>query len=255
MMSRILKYRELLLVAIIVVLIAIVAYRAPGFASPENLGEHLQRHLDPDHPGARPDGGHPDQVHRPVGRGQSLLHRHGRGDDERGLSGHSAACPDRVAPWPSARRSAPSTASWCGRSASPPSWSTLGTLTIYRGMAFVLSGGAWVNADPDDAGLPQRATPLACSAFLCSAGSAILVIAIVTVVFTRTVFGRSLYAAGGNPTAALYAGIDVGRTQLLRLHPVRRRSRASAAISGSPATPSPMWISRQASSSIRSRPA
>ena len=31
--------------------------------------------------------------------------------------------------------------------------------------------------------------------------------------FTRTVFGRALYAAGGNPTAALYAGIDVGRTR------------------------------------------
>jgi rhamnose transport system permease protein len=39
------------------------------------------------------------------------------------------------------------------------------------------------------------------------------VIAIVSLVFTRTVFGRALYAAGGNPTAALYAGIDVGRTR------------------------------------------
>src|SRR5918993_6138727 len=36
-MSRILKYRELLLVAIIVVLIAIFSYRAPGFSSPESL--------------------------------------------------------------------------------------------------------------------------------------------------------------------------------------------------------------------------
>jgi rhamnose transport system permease protein len=36
-MSLILKYRELLLVAIIVVLIAIFSYRAPGFASPESL--------------------------------------------------------------------------------------------------------------------------------------------------------------------------------------------------------------------------
>src|SRR3954454_3681194 len=36
-MSRILKYRELLLVAIIAVLIAIFSFRAPGFASPESL--------------------------------------------------------------------------------------------------------------------------------------------------------------------------------------------------------------------------
>jgi len=43
--------------------------------------------------------------------------------------------------------------------------------------------------------------------------AAVLVIAIISLVFTRTVFGRALYAAGGNPTAALYAGIDVGRTR------------------------------------------
>ena len=43
-MSRILKYRELLLAAIIVVLIALVAYRAPGFASPGEPGEHFQRY-------------------------------------------------------------------------------------------------------------------------------------------------------------------------------------------------------------------
>jgi rhamnose transport system permease protein len=30
---------------------------------------------------------------------------------------------------------------------------------------------------------------------------------------TRTFFGRALYASGGNPTAAVYTGIDVGRTR------------------------------------------
>ena len=41
----------------------------------------------------------------------------------------------------------------------PPIVVTLGTLTIYRGMTFVLSGGAWVNADqmtPDFIGSPAR---------------------------------------------------------------------------------------------------
>ncbi len=32
---------------------------------------------------------------------------------------------------------------------------------------------------------------------------------------TRSFFGRALYASGGNPTAAVYAGIDVGRTRFL----------------------------------------
>ena len=42
---------------------------------------------------------------------------------------------------------------------------------------------------------------------------AILVIAIFYLFLTRTPFGRSLYAVGVNPTASVYAGIDVGRTQ------------------------------------------
>jgi rhamnose transport system permease protein len=71
---------------------------------------------------------------------------------------------------------------------------TLGTLTIYRGMAFVLSGGAWVNAH-------QMTAP-----FLNTPRTSFLGL-------TRTFFGRALYASGGNPTAAVYAGIDVGRTR------------------------------------------
>ena len=89
---------------------------------------------------------------------------------------------------------------------------TLGTLTIYRGMAFVLSGGAWVNQTQMTPAF-LNAPRLSVLGLPLLGWTAILVIAIVTVVFTRTVFGRSLYAAGGNPTAALYAGIDVGRTR------------------------------------------
>ena len=144
MMSRILKYRELLLVAIIVFLIAIVAYRAPGFASPESLGEHFQRYVHSDHPCAWSDGGHPDQVHRPVGRSQSLLHRHGRGDDECGLSGNSAACPDRLRL--GHRSGARRHQRLHGVEDRHPRHRGDGRhATIYRGMAFVLSGGAWVN--------------------------------------------------------------------------------------------------------------
>ncbi|WP_266017642.1 ABC transporter permease [Brucella intermedia] len=89
---------------------------------------------------------------------------------------------------------------------------TLGTLTIYRGMAFVLSGGAWVNAHQMTA--PFLNTPRTVVFGLPLLGwTAILIVALISVLLTRTFFGRALYASGGNPTAAVYTGIDVGRTR------------------------------------------
>ena len=91
---------------------------------------------------------------------------------------------------------------------------TLGTLTVYRGFAFVLSGGEWVNTfemsktflawpRAEVLGLPLLAW------------GAILAIAVMAVVFGRTPVGRALYATGGNPVAATYAGINTGRTTFL----------------------------------------
>ncbi|MCL7999486.1 ABC transporter permease [Brucella sp. 21LCYQ03] len=89
---------------------------------------------------------------------------------------------------------------------------TLGTLTIYRGMAFVLSGGAWVNAHQMTA--PFLNTPRMVFLGLPLLGwAAIIIIAMMFILLTRTFFGRALYASGGNPTAAVYAGINVGRTR------------------------------------------
>ena len=91
---------------------------------------------------------------------------------------------------------------------------TLGTLTIYRGATFVISGGAWVNADqmsPAFIGF-QRAALVGIPVL---SWIAILVIALFFVLMTRTALGRSIYAAGVNPTASVYAGIDVGRTQFV----------------------------------------
>ncbi len=87
---------------------------------------------------------------------------------------------------------------------------TLGTLTIYRGLAFVLSGGAWVNSfqmSPDFLALPRTVVfglPLL-------AWTAILVIVLAILGFRYTAAGRALFAVGGNPVAAVYAGIDPGR--------------------------------------------
>ena len=77
---------------------------------------------------------------------------------------------------------------------------TLGTLTVYRGATFVLSGGAWVNADqmsPDFIGL-QRAQLLGIPVL---SWFAIVAIAAFFVLMTRTPLGRSIYAIGVNPTA------------------------------------------------------
>jgi rhamnose transport system permease protein len=91
---------------------------------------------------------------------------------------------------------------------------TLGTLTIYRGATFVISGGAWVNADqmsPDFINF-QRAAFLGLPVL---SWIAIIVIALFFMVMTRTAVGRSIYAIGVNPTASVYAGIDVGRTKFI----------------------------------------
>jgi rhamnose transport system permease protein len=91
---------------------------------------------------------------------------------------------------------------------------TLGTLTIYRGATFVISGGAWVNADkmsPAFIGL-QRMQMLGIPLL---SWIALTVIALFFILLTRTPLGRSLYAIGVNPTASVYAGIDVGRTKFV----------------------------------------
>ncbi|MDQ2696751.1 MAG: ABC transporter permease [Pseudomonadota bacterium] len=89
---------------------------------------------------------------------------------------------------------------------------TLGTLSIYRGLIFVISGGEWVNANEMGAGFLAfpRLELLGLSALF---WLAVAVAAAVWLMLNYTQFGREIYAAGGNPNAAVYAGIDVGRIQ------------------------------------------
>lgn len=96
----------------------------------------------------------------------------------------------------------------------PPIVVTLGTLTIFRGLVFVISGGAWVNAaqmSPDFIAL-QRAVILGLPVL---SWFAIVVALLFFVLMTRTPLGRALYAIGVNPTASVYTGINVGRTKFL----------------------------------------
>jgi rhamnose transport system permease protein len=96
----------------------------------------------------------------------------------------------------------------------PPIVVTLGTLTIYRGMAFVISGGEWVNAHemtPEFLEISRRVV----AGLPLLSWTAVAAILAAWLLFTRTGLGRAFYATGGNPTAAVYAGIDVGRTRFL----------------------------------------
>ncbi len=89
----------------------------------------------------------------------------------------------------------------------PPIVVTLGTMSVYRGMTFVLSGGEWVNAHEMTAafqGLPQI-TILGLSSMVWFAIATI----ILAVIFVKhTNLGRSIFGLGGNPLAAQYVGIN-----------------------------------------------
>jgi rhamnose transport system permease protein len=121
----------------------------------------------------------------------------------------------------------------------PPIVVTLGTLAIYRGATYALSGGAWVNADqmsPTFIGF-QRDSILGLPVL---SWIAIVVVAIFAMLMRWTPFGRSIYAVGVNPTAALYVGIDVARTKFF----VFCMSGAVAGLVGY------LWISRYVIASV-----
>lgn len=91
---------------------------------------------------------------------------------------------------------------------------TLGTLSVYRGCVYVVSGGAWVNSGQmSPFFLSFVRIPVLGVSVLSWIG---ILVAVVAWAYLRfAISGRNLYAAGNNPTAAAYAGIDVGRMQCL----------------------------------------
>ena len=89
---------------------------------------------------------------------------------------------------------------------------TLGTMSIYRGATFLLSDGAWVNShqmSESFIALPRfeiLSMPVL-------SWMAIIAIIIVFWAMKFSVWGRNFYSAGGNPVAAFYAGVNVGKVQ------------------------------------------
>lgn len=96
----------------------------------------------------------------------------------------------------------------------PPIVVTLGTMTIYRGIIFLISEGKWINAHQMTAGFKELPRTEILGLHVMS-WIAIAVIAGGALLLNRTALGRSFFAVGGNPHAAVYTGIDVGRTQAI----------------------------------------
>jgi len=108
-----------------------------------------------------------------------------------------------------------------------PFIATLGTMTLLRGAALVLSKGSPISGFSSEffamlgGGYVARLIPVP-----------VVLMLVMFVVFwfllTRTVFGRHVYATGGNPEAARLSGVNTDRVQIL----VYTVSGAMAALAG-----------------------
>ena len=117
----------------------------------------------------------------------------------------------------------------------PPIVVTLGTLSVFRGSVYLLSGGEWLTAGklpPALLELPNARwlglTPLQWLSMVALLGAWLLI--------HNTRWGREVRAIGGNPTAARYAGIPVDR-RTFALYAL------SGAVSGLIGT---LWVARYA---------
>lgn len=88
----------------------------------------------------------------------------------------------------------------------PPIIATLGTMSIYRGLIFFYSEGAWVNAFEMPEGFRRlaKAAPLGVPNLILFAVATAVVVALF---LTYTRRGRDIYTVGSNPDAARFAGI------------------------------------------------
>jgi rhamnose transport system permease protein len=90
---------------------------------------------------------------------------------------------------------------------------TIGTLALFRGLAYVLLGDQAVADFP--AGYTAFGINNLGSTFIPLPFVFVIVGAVVfTVLLQATAFGRSLYAIGANPTAATFSGIEVAKIRL-----------------------------------------
>jgi rhamnose transport system permease protein len=117
----------------------------------------------------------------------------------------------------------------------PPIVATLGMLSVYRGMTYVVSGGQWINSNE----LPAQLVAFPNDRFLGLTGLewvSLIGVVIAFFVIHQSRFGREVRALGGNPNASKYVGI-----------PTTRRLFALYAISGTVAgIVGVLWVARYA---------
>lgn len=90
---------------------------------------------------------------------------------------------------------------------------TLGTMAIFRGVAFVMTKGLSIGAFPEGfRGVVKWST--AGGLTLVPLGVMLLVAIIGGIWLTRTVPGRRVYAVGGNELASRFSGIRTGRVKI-----------------------------------------
>lgn len=234
MMARLLKNREILLVVAIAVLLALIALRFPAFVAPSNL--------------ARVYSDTSILVILALGQMAIILTR----CIDLSMAANLALCGMVAAMLNNAFPGLPipliivavmalggflgainGTLVW--KLNIPPIVVTLGTLTIYRGLIFVLTNGKWINAhEMSDAfkALPR----LDVAGMPVLSWLSLVIVALMFLVMCRAPLGRAFYAVGGNPHAAVYTGIDVGRTRFFAYC----LSGALAGLSGY------LWVSRYA---------
>lgn len=104
-----------------------------------------------------------------------------------------------------------------------PFVATLGSLTIFSGLAFLIAGGKTLfggEIPPHFTAFARGGIPLFNSETLTLTLPNLTLVAVIALflvwfLLQKTVFGRHLYAIGGNTEAAHLAGIDVRRTRLM----------------------------------------
>ena len=107
---------------------------------------------------------------------------------------------------------------------------TLGTLSLFRGLLFILSGSRQIdpNQIPPDLIAMAQTSPLGIPWVVLIA---FLVAILAYLLLTQCRIGREIYALGSNPLAARLRGIAVGRVTLSSSSPSRVRRRGSPASS------------------------
>jgi len=96
----------------------------------------------------------------------------------------------------------------------PPIITTLGTMSIYRGLVFVLCKGTWVSAHEMTEVFREfpRRSFLGISSLIYLS---ILIVILFLIFLNLTRTGREIYGVGGNKTASQYVGINLKKIQYI----------------------------------------